>query len=279
MQKKWLQRNPWSILAKSCFPWTDDSTHSRWRSLSCMGCSCRTRLHLSYVRRRILPLQTKFVDLSRRRETTPNQWEKRSDFNQTLSTLRTFTPRCWRTSTRAHTPLEVQGMETGIEFFFFLVAMARILVVFLRIQESQERGDKQRFTIERENPSKTSDKWFSRIHSILLQIDVQHQWTRECARSCYRLLSLCSVFAVTLISCTPRIAQDVRVFVSSHPCMKWAFSLTSLIPSSPSSPFSLKQFYPSTSPRSSSKIPCALRYKEMRSTDESFSHTDDEIAE
>ena len=38
------------------------------------------------------------------------------------------------------------------------------------------------------------------------------------------LLSLCSVSAVTLIPCTHRLAQDVRVFVSSHPCMKWASS-------------------------------------------------------
>ena len=61
------------------------------------------------------------------------------------------------------------------------------------------------------------------------------------------------------------MAQDVRVFVSSHPCMRWAFSLTSLTspsPSSSSSHFSSSSsssFYPSTSPRLSSKIPCALR--------------------
>ena len=51
-------------------------------------------------------------------------------------------------------------------------------------------------------------------------------WTRECARS-FGLLSPCSVLAVTLIPCTHRLAQDVRVFVSSHPCMKWAFPMTS----------------------------------------------------
>ena len=51
-------------------------------------------------------------------------------------------------------------------------------------------------------------------------------WTRECARS-VSLLSPCSVPAVTLIPCTHRMAQDVRVFVSTHPCMKWVFPLTS----------------------------------------------------
>ena len=57
-------------------------------------------------------------------------------------------------------------------------------------------------------------------------------WTRECARSCYSLLSPCFVLAVTLILCTHRMAQGARVFVSSHTCMKWAFSLTSLTSSS-----------------------------------------------
>ena len=61
------------------------------------------------------------------------------------------------------------------------------------------------------------------------------------------------------------MAQDVRVFVSSHPCMKWAFSPTSLTSPSPSSSSShsssssSSSFYPSTSPRLSRKIPCALR--------------------
>ena len=50
IQKEGLQRNPWSILARLCSPWTNDPTRSRWRSLSCMGRSCRWRSHLSYVR-------------------------------------------------------------------------------------------------------------------------------------------------------------------------------------------------------------------------------------
>ena len=68
---------------------------------------------------------------------------------------------------------------------------------------------------------------------------------------------------LSLIPCTHRTAQDVRVFVSSHQCMKWAFPLTFLISSSPSSSFShssstsSSSCYPSTSQRLSSKITCA----------------------
>ena len=48
--------------------------------------------------------------------------------------VKPFTPRRWRTTTQADALLEIQTMETGIEFFLHLVAMERILVVFLRIQ-------------------------------------------------------------------------------------------------------------------------------------------------
>ena len=43
---------------------------------------------------------------------------KRSDINQ-----KPFTPRILRTTTQVDAPVEVQGMETGIEFFLLLVAM------------------------------------------------------------------------------------------------------------------------------------------------------------
>ena len=75
-----------------------------------------------------------------------------------------------------------------------------------------------------------------------------------------RLLSPCSVSVVTLIPCTHRMAQDVRVIVSSHPCMKGAFPLISLISSSPSSTFShssstsSSSCCPSTSPTHSKII-------------------------
>ena len=50
--------------------------------------------------------------------------------------------------------------------------------------------------------------------------DVTHLGEHVNVRVVVSLLSPCSVSAVTLILCTHRTAQDVRVFVSSHPCMK-----------------------------------------------------------
>ena len=38
------------------------------------------------------------------------------------------------------------------------------------------------------------------------QHEAQHEHVSECARSCYGLLSLCSVSAATLIPCTHRMA-------------------------------------------------------------------------
>ena len=68
-------------------------------------------------------------------------------------------------------------METGIEFFFHLVAMERILVVFLRIQRKSMKRMQAKVCDRTEQPivyrtlAKTSDEWLSRIYSILLQID------------------------------------------------------------------------------------------------------------
>ena len=70
---------------------------------------------------------------------------KRSDFNQTLSTLN-------------------QRMETGIVFYLFLVAMEWILVDFSRIQ-SQEKRRQVNVCDRKEQPvvyrtlAKTLDKW------------------------------------------------------------------------------------------------------------------------
>ena len=142
-----------------------------------MGHSCRTRSHLQNVRNRILSLQAKLVESSQSvRKRYPTS-EKLSDFNQALSTLKPFTPRSWRTTTRAHTLLEVQRMETCIEFFLLLVAMARILVVFLRIpRKSRKRWqakvcDRTGQPVVYRTLAKTSNKWISRIHSFLSQID------------------------------------------------------------------------------------------------------------
>ena len=71
-------------------------------------------------------------------ETLADHREKRSDFNQALST---FTRRIWRTTTQAHAILEVPATATVIESFLHLVAMEWILVVFLRIQRKSMKED------------------------------------------------------------------------------------------------------------------------------------------
>ena len=128
MHKEGLQRNPRSILARSCFPWTDDRKQSRWRCLSCM---CRTRSHQSNVRIRILSLLAKLVDLSINQEKYPTFW---------LQPSVVYIKR-WKTTTQADAPPKIQRMVTGIKFFFHLVAMERILVVFLRIQRKAMKED------------------------------------------------------------------------------------------------------------------------------------------
>ena len=62
--QKRIHRDPWSFLARSCFSLTFARTWSRWRCLSELERSCRTRFHLSNVRNRILSSPTKFVELS-----------------------------------------------------------------------------------------------------------------------------------------------------------------------------------------------------------------------
>ena len=91
--------------------------------------------------------------------------------------IKTFTPRSCRRPTRAHSLLEVQTMETSIEFFLHLVAMARILVVFLRIHRMSRRRRQANVCDRTGQPvvyrtlANTSDEWLSRIQSILSQLD------------------------------------------------------------------------------------------------------------
>ena len=101
------------FLRDDVFPSTNDWKQSRWTSLSSMGCSCRWRPHLSYVTRRILLLQEQLIggSTSISRAMTPQPLRKRSDFKQALS----------------------------IEFLLYLVAMARFLVVCLRIQRKSRK--------------------------------------------------------------------------------------------------------------------------------------------
>ena len=73
-----------------------------------------------------------------------------------------FTPRSWRTTTQTRAQLEVQTMEIVVKFFLHLVAIERILVVFLRIQRKSTKED-----VVYRSLAKTSNKWLSRIHSML----------------------------------------------------------------------------------------------------------------
>ena len=142
-----------------------------------MGRSCRWRSHLSSVRRRILLLHEQLVDFFQ----LVGKWhptiEKTFWFQTSVVYIKTFTPRSWRRPTRAHSLLEVQTMETGIEFFLYLVAMARILVVFLRIHRKSRRKRQAKACDRSEQPvvyrtlAKTSEEWLSRIHFISLQLD------------------------------------------------------------------------------------------------------------
>ena len=108
-----------------------------------MGRSCRRRSYLSGFRIRILSLQAKLVDLSQQ-ETTTEPMRKRCDFNQALSTLNRLHREAGRTTTQSHAQLEVQTMAIVVEFFLHLVAMERILVVFLRIQRKSMKEDYDR---------------------------------------------------------------------------------------------------------------------------------------
>ena len=66
-------------------------------------------------------------------------------------------------------------MKTGIEFFLYLVAMARILVVFLRIQRKSRKKRQAKACDRTGQPvvyrtlANTSDEWLSRIHSIFVE--------------------------------------------------------------------------------------------------------------
>ena len=68
-------------------------------------------------------------------------------------------------------------MDTGIKFFLYLAAMARILVIFPRIQRKSRKKRQAKACDRTGQPvvyrilAKTSDEWLSRIHSILLQLD------------------------------------------------------------------------------------------------------------
>ena len=66
-------------------------------------------------------------------------------------------------------------METSIEFFLYLVAMARLLVVCQRIHRKSRRRqakacDRSGQPVVYRTLAKTSDEWLSRIHFLLFVI-------------------------------------------------------------------------------------------------------------
>ena len=95
---------------------------------------------------------------------------KRSDFNQALSTLNRSHQEAGGQQLRPLPCWGVQGMETGLEFFLHLVALERILVVFLRIQRKSLKRmhakvqDRTRQPVVYRTLAKTSDEWLSSIH-------------------------------------------------------------------------------------------------------------------
>ena len=96
----------------------------------------------------------------------------RSDLKQALSTLKRLHQESWRRPTRAHSLLEVQTIETSIEFLLFLVAMARFLVVCLRIQRKSRQMRQAKACDWSGQPvvyrtlAKTLWKWLSRIQLL-----------------------------------------------------------------------------------------------------------------
>ena len=136
----------------------------RWRSLSWMGRSCRWRSHLSYVRRRPLSTRTTGGYLSISREMTPIQWENVLISNKHCLHWNVYTKTC-------------------IEFFLYHVAMARIMVVFLRTKRKSRKKKKANACDRSGQPvvyrtlAKKSDEWLSKIH-FTFDSEIVYSWRR-----------------------------------------------------------------------------------------------------
>ena len=123
------------------------------------------------------------------RAMTPNHWET-FWFQTSVVYIEAFSPRSWRGTNRTRSLLEVQTMEIGIEFFLYLVVMARFLVVFVRIQRKSRKKRQAKACdwsgqhVIYRTLSKTSEEWLPRIHPILLQIDRLQLTAVYCNRRC-----------------------------------------------------------------------------------------------
>ena len=137
MQKEKFPRNPWSIPTRSRIPYSNDWKSSRWRTLSTMGCSCGWGSHAPFDSTRILPLQEQMVASNKQGfDTMPLR--HRSWFQASIVYFATITTSRKRTI-RAYVLLQAQTMAVGTEFIFYMVELARFLMVFLNFTKSGRR--------------------------------------------------------------------------------------------------------------------------------------------
>ena len=118
--------------------------------------------------------QNWWISLNKSGNTT-EPLRKRSDFKQALSTLKRLHREA---GGRQPTPYwKYKQWKSSLSSSSTWWQWSESWWSSQEFKESQERGGKQRFAIERGNPvvfrtmAKTLDEWLSRIHSILLQID------------------------------------------------------------------------------------------------------------
>ena len=138
MQKETVPRNPWPIPTRSWIPCPSDWKQSRWRSFSTMDVLADDDhiYHLSdkeyfyYRNKWWLHLNKSGSD------TLP--LTKRLDFKRALSTLQRLQQEAGE---EPHVPT-AQTIAVGTEFIFYMVELARFLVVFLQFRKSRRRRAK-----------------------------------------------------------------------------------------------------------------------------------------
>ena len=149
-KKKKVPRNPWSIVGKiiSSPEWLKTN---EMKKLVDDGMFLQMKIILVICHKRILLLLEQMVAPSQQGGFWLPTIEKTFWFQASGVYLRTFTPRSWRRTIRAYLFLQTQTVAVGIEFVLYMVEMARLLVVFFKFKQSQERG-KQKFWEKRRDP-------------------------------------------------------------------------------------------------------------------------------
>ena len=138
---------PRPTLTRSWIPCPNDWTSSRWRSLSTVGCSCRRRTHLSFVRTIILQLQNKWWLHSNKKDSTSLPLRNCSDLKQALSILERLQQEAGEEPyvpcySYQHSWHRIHLLHCGI---------GKILGVLL--QSESQRRSKQSLVNERRDPS------------------------------------------------------------------------------------------------------------------------------